>query len=105
MQYSCYGLTPTFMKVLERIRRCVRDAFNCRTQRRSLQTDMAAAVRMRTWSYPTTGVFYSRTVLFVLLLSTIETVVAAPEPGVWKITVGNVSIVRRTFPSLILPAR
>ncbi|XP_075874943.1 transmembrane protein 87A isoform X1 [Nelusetta ayraudi] len=50
---------------------------------------MAAAVRMKTWSCPTTGVFYSRTVLFVFLLSAIEAVVAAPEPGVWKITVGN----------------
>lgn len=66
---------------------------------------MAAAVRMKTWSCPTTGVFYSRTVLFVFLLSAIEAVVAAPEPGVWKITVGNVSIMRETCISLNTPER
>lgn len=55
---------------------------------------MAAAVRMKTWSCPTTRVFYPRTVLFIFLLSAIEAVVAAPEPGVWKISVGNVSITR-----------
>lgn len=66
---------------------------------------MAAAVRMKTCSCPTTGVFYSRTVLFVFLLSAIDAGVAAPEPGVWKITVGNVSIMRETCISLNTPER
>ncbi|XP_044068931.1 transmembrane protein 87A isoform X2 [Siniperca chuatsi] len=52
---------------------------------------MAAAVRMRTWSCPTSGVFYPWAVLFVILLSTIHVVVAAPETGLWKITVVNTS--------------
>ncbi|XP_035519552.1 transmembrane protein 87A isoform X2 [Morone saxatilis] len=52
---------------------------------------MAAAVRMRTWSCPTTGVFYPWAVVFVVLLSTINAVVAAPERGLWKITVVNTS--------------
>ncbi|XP_078129261.1 transmembrane protein 87B isoform X1 [Sander vitreus] len=52
---------------------------------------MAAAVMMRTWSCPTTGVFYPWAVLCVVLLSTIHAVVAAPETGVWKITIVNTS--------------
>ncbi|XP_028459570.1 transmembrane protein 87A isoform X3 [Perca flavescens] len=52
---------------------------------------MAAAVSMRTWSCPTTGVFYPWAVLCVVLLSTINAVVAAPETGVWKITIVNTS--------------
>ncbi|XP_070772293.1 transmembrane protein 87A [Enoplosus armatus] len=51
---------------------------------------MAAAVRMRTWSSPT-RVFYPWAVLFVVSLSTINAVVAAPETGLWKITVVNTS--------------
>ncbi|KAM3606134.1 uncharacterized protein V6R79_011347 [Siganus canaliculatus] len=47
---------------------------------------MAAAVRMRTWSCPIRGVF-----VFTFLFSTINTVIAAPENGVWKITVVNTS--------------
>ncbi|XP_042358302.1 transmembrane protein 87A isoform X2 [Plectropomus leopardus] len=52
---------------------------------------MAAAVRMRTWSCPTRGVFHPWAVLCAVLLSTINAVVAAPETGVWKITVVNTS--------------
>ncbi|XP_068580924.1 transmembrane protein 87A isoform X1 [Cebidichthys violaceus] len=52
---------------------------------------MAAAVRMRTWSCPTRGVFYPWAVLFVVLFSTIHAVNAAPETGLWKITVVNTS--------------
>ncbi|XP_023267563.1 transmembrane protein 87B isoform X2 [Seriola lalandi dorsalis] len=52
---------------------------------------MAAAVRMRTWSCPTRGVFCPLGVLLVFLLGTINAVVAAPEPGLWKITVVNTS--------------
>ncbi|XP_075932879.1 transmembrane protein 87A isoform X3 [Anarhichas minor] len=53
---------------------------------------MAAAVRMRTWSCPTRGVFYPWAVLFLVVLSTIHAVNAAPETGLWKITVVNTSI-------------
>ncbi|XP_029306217.1 LOW QUALITY PROTEIN: transmembrane protein 87A [Cottoperca gobio] len=52
---------------------------------------MAAAVRMRTWSCPTRGVFYPWAVLFLVFLSTLNAVVAAPETGLWKITVVNTS--------------
>ncbi|KAM9344952.1 LOW QUALITY PROTEIN: transmembrane protein 87A [Symphorus nematophorus] len=52
---------------------------------------MAAAVRMRTWKCPTRGVFCPWTVLFVVLLSTLDAVVAAPETGLWKLTVVNTS--------------
>ncbi|KAM6922409.1 transmembrane protein 87A isoform 2-T2 [Lycodopsis pacificus] len=52
---------------------------------------MAAAVRMRTWSCPTRGVFYPWAVLFLVLFSTIHEVNAAPETGLWKITVVNTS--------------
>lgn len=62
-------------------------------------TNMAAAVRMRTWSCPTRGVFHPWAVLFLVLLSTItlNAVVAAPETGLWKITVVNVSISLQTL--------
>ncbi|XP_034753381.1 transmembrane protein 87A isoform X2 [Etheostoma cragini] len=52
---------------------------------------MAATVMMRTWSCPTTGVFYPWAVFCVVLLSTINAVVAAPETGVWKRTMVNTS--------------
>ncbi|XP_040905586.1 transmembrane protein 87A isoform X2 [Toxotes jaculatrix] len=52
---------------------------------------MAAAVRMRTWSCPSRGVFNPWGVLFIVLLNTINAVVAAPEAGLWKITVVNTS--------------
>ncbi|CAK6951687.1 transmembrane protein 87A [Scomber scombrus] len=52
---------------------------------------MAAAGRMRTWSCPVRAVFYPRVVLFVLFFNTINAVAAAPEPGLWKITVVNTS--------------
>uniref|UniRef100_A0A8C2X438 Transmembrane protein 87B n=1 Tax=Cyclopterus lumpus TaxID=8103 RepID=A0A8C2X438_CYCLU len=54
-------------------------------------TDMAAAVRMRTWSCPTRGVLYLWAVLFLLSLGTIHAVNAAPETGLWQITVVNTS--------------
>ncbi|XP_068184145.1 transmembrane protein 87A isoform X1 [Antennarius striatus] len=47
---------------------------------------MAAAVRMRTRSCPATGVFYS-----LIILTIINVVVAAPETGLWKISVVNMS--------------
>jgi len=53
---------------------------------------MAAAVRMGTWSCPTRGVLYLWAVLFILSLGAIHAVNAAPETGLWKITVFNVSI-------------
>ncbi|XP_034408274.1 transmembrane protein 87A isoform X2 [Cyclopterus lumpus] len=52
---------------------------------------MAAAVRMRTWSCPTRGVLYLWAVLFLLSLGTIHAVNAAPETGLWQITVVNTS--------------
>ncbi|XP_008281202.1 transmembrane protein 87A isoform X1 [Stegastes partitus] len=52
---------------------------------------MAAAVRMRTWSCPTTGVFCPLALFFVLLLHTVNEAAAAPETGLWKITVVNTS--------------
>ncbi|XP_071337081.1 transmembrane protein 87A isoform X2 [Trachinotus anak] len=52
---------------------------------------MAAAGRMRTWSCPARGVFYPWGILFVVLLSTVNAVVAAPETGLWIITVVNTS--------------
>ncbi|KAM6997954.1 transmembrane protein 87A isoform 1-T1 [Tautogolabrus adspersus] len=52
---------------------------------------MAAAVRMGTWSCPTRGLFYPWVVLLVVLLSAMDAVVAAPETGLWKITVVNTS--------------
>lgn len=59
------------------------------------RTDMAAAVRTGTWSRPTTAVFYPWAVLFFVLLGAIEAVDAAPETGLWKITVVNVSIAQQ----------
>lgn len=55
-------------------------------------TNMAAAVGMRTWSCPTGGLFSPWTVLFFVSLTTISAVAAAPETGLWKIAVVNVSI-------------
>ncbi|CAJ1067432.1 transmembrane protein 87A-like isoform X2 [Xyrichtys novacula] len=52
---------------------------------------MAAAVRMGTWSCPTRGVLYPWGVLVLFLFNTIEAVDAAPETGLWKITVVNTS--------------
>ncbi|XP_060895498.1 transmembrane protein 87A isoform X1 [Labrus mixtus] len=52
---------------------------------------MAAAVRMGTWSCPTRGTLYPWVVLLVVLISAMDAVVAAPEPGLWKITVVNTS--------------
>ncbi|XP_065815654.1 transmembrane protein 87A isoform X2 [Labrus bergylta] len=52
---------------------------------------MAAAVRMGTWSCPTRGTFYLWVVLLVVSISAMDAVVAAPETGLWKITVVNTS--------------
>ncbi|XP_053730759.1 transmembrane protein 87A [Synchiropus splendidus] len=53
--------------------------------------NMAAAVRLWTWSCPLPGLFYQWICIFVLLQSIAKTAVAAPEPGIWKITVVNTS--------------
>ncbi|XP_068597332.1 transmembrane protein 87A [Brachionichthys hirsutus] len=47
---------------------------------------MAAAGRMRTWSCPSGGVFSSLTILGI-----INVVVAAPETGLWKLSIVNTS--------------
>ncbi|XP_069546292.1 transmembrane protein 87A [Brachyistius frenatus] len=52
---------------------------------------MAAAARMRTWSCPIRGVFCPRAVSFLLFLLTVNEVIAAPETGLWTITVVNTS--------------
>ncbi|XP_039995437.1 transmembrane protein 87A isoform X2 [Xiphias gladius] len=52
---------------------------------------MATTVGMRTWCCPTRGVFCPWGVLLVFLLGTINAVVAAPETGLWRITVVNTS--------------
>ncbi|KAG8000027.1 Transmembrane protein 87A, partial [Nibea albiflora] len=52
---------------------------------------MAAADRMRTWSCPTRGVFYPWILVFIVSLSTINVAVAAPETGLWNVTVVNTS--------------
>ncbi|TNN61760.1 Transmembrane protein 87A [Liparis tanakae] len=52
---------------------------------------MTAAVRMGTWSCPTRGVLHLWAVLFILSLGTLRAVNAAPETGLWKITVFNTS--------------
>ncbi|XP_026165950.1 transmembrane protein 87A isoform X2 [Mastacembelus armatus] len=52
---------------------------------------MAATVMMRTWSCPTRRAFYPWTFLLIVLLSIIEAGVAAPETGLWRITVVNIS--------------
>ncbi|XP_076020916.1 transmembrane protein 87A [Genypterus blacodes] len=51
---------------------------------------MAAAVRMRTWTCPTT-LFYPWLILSAILLAHVNMVVAAPETGVWTVTVVNMS--------------
>ncbi|KAM9804166.1 LOW QUALITY PROTEIN: transmembrane protein 87A [Neosynchiropus ocellatus] len=53
--------------------------------------NMAAAVRLWTWSCPLHGLFYQWICIFLLLQSIAKTVVAAPETGIWKITVVNTS--------------
>ncbi|XP_012714663.2 transmembrane protein 87A isoform X2 [Fundulus heteroclitus] len=50
---------------------------------------MAAAVRTRTWKRPGSGVFSQRMVFFAVLLGSVHETVAAPETGLWKITVVN----------------
>ncbi|XP_026211879.1 transmembrane protein 87A isoform X1 [Anabas testudineus] len=52
---------------------------------------MAAAIRMGTWSCPTRRVFCQYVLLFVVLLSNINAVFAAPEQGIWMETVVNTS--------------
>ncbi|XP_041865851.1 transmembrane protein 87A isoform X1 [Melanotaenia boesemani] len=52
---------------------------------------MAAAVRMRTWSCPTSGVFCPWLVFFVVFINTVNEADAVPETGQWKITVVNTS--------------
>ncbi|XP_054874679.1 transmembrane protein 87A isoform X1 [Amphiprion ocellaris] len=52
---------------------------------------MAAAVRMRTWSCPTIGVFCPWALFFVVLLHIVNEAAAAPETGLWKITIVNTS--------------
>ncbi|XP_055018322.1 transmembrane protein 87A [Boleophthalmus pectinirostris] len=52
---------------------------------------MAAAAEMRTWRCPATRVLSPYLILSLLLLGTLETSCAAPEPGLWKITVVNSS--------------
>lgn len=51
----------------------------------------ATAEMMKTWTCPNRGVFYSWTCLLLVLVNAVEVVVAAPETGLWKITVVNVS--------------
>lgn len=55
---------------------------------------MAATAKTRTWTCPNRGVFYSWTVLLLVLVVAVEVGVAAPETGLWKITVVNVSFTR-----------
>lgn len=50
---------------------------------------MAAAVRMRTWSCSSLGVFCQWMVLFTVLFCGVDETVAAPETGLWEITVVN----------------
>ncbi|XP_041645141.1 transmembrane protein 87A [Cheilinus undulatus] len=52
---------------------------------------MATAVMMGTWSCPTRGVFNPWTFLIIVLLSSVNAVVAAPEPGLWKVSIVNTS--------------
>lgn len=68
-------------------------AFTARPTRKcsSPLTNMAAAVRMRTWSCPTRRVFWLWLVFFVVILNSVNEAVAAPETGLWKTTVVNVS--------------
>ncbi|KAM4600000.1 transmembrane protein 87A isoform 3-T3 [Fundulus diaphanus] len=50
---------------------------------------MAAAVRTRTWKRPGSGVFSQWMVFFTVLLGSVHETVAAPETGLWKITIVN----------------
>ncbi|XP_058507697.1 transmembrane protein 87A [Solea solea] len=54
---------------------------------------MAAAVGMRTWICPSKGVLYpwGGLIIGVMFLNTIHAALAAPETGLWKITVENIS--------------
>ncbi|XP_005737119.1 transmembrane protein 87A isoform X3 [Pundamilia nyererei] len=52
---------------------------------------MAAAVGMRTWSCPTRGLNCPWMVFSVIILNIINGAVAAPESGLWTITVVNTS--------------
>ncbi|XP_031587948.2 transmembrane protein 87A isoform X2 [Oreochromis aureus] len=52
---------------------------------------MAAACGMRTWSCPTRGLNCPWMVFSVIILNIINGAVAAPETGLWKITVVNTS--------------
>lgn len=54
--------------------------------------NMAATAKMRTWSCPKRGVFYSWTLFLLVLVGTMDVVVAAPETGLWIVTVVNVSV-------------
>ncbi|XP_010729001.2 transmembrane protein 87A isoform X2 [Larimichthys crocea] len=54
-------------------------------------TNMAATDRMRTWSCRTRGVFYPWILVFIISLTTINVAVAAPETGLWNVTVVNTS--------------
>lgn len=53
---------------------------------------MAATVRMRTWSSPAKGDLYPWVVVLVAVLCSVNEAGAAPETGLWKIIVDNVSI-------------
>uniref|UniRef100_A0A3Q2WLC1 Transmembrane protein 87B n=1 Tax=Haplochromis burtoni TaxID=8153 RepID=A0A3Q2WLC1_HAPBU len=61
---------------------------------------MAAAVGMRTWSCPTRGLNCPWMVFSVIILNIINGAVAAPESGLWTITVVNVSIFLKTLNTL-----
>uniref|UniRef100_M4A9E2 Transmembrane protein 87B n=1 Tax=Xiphophorus maculatus TaxID=8083 RepID=M4A9E2_XIPMA len=50
---------------------------------------MAAAVSMRTWSCPSLGVIYPWMVFFTVFLGTVQETAAAPETGLWEISVVN----------------
>ncbi|XP_072292791.1 transmembrane protein 87A isoform X1 [Eucyclogobius newberryi] len=52
---------------------------------------MAAASVMRTWSCPVSRVLCQWLLLSLVLLSTLNTSCAAPEPGLWRLTVVNSS--------------
>ncbi|XP_063347328.1 transmembrane protein 87A isoform X2 [Pelmatolapia mariae] len=52
---------------------------------------MAAAVGMKTWTCPTRGLNCPWMVFSVIILNIINGAVAAPETGLWKITVVNTS--------------
>uniref|UniRef100_A0AAV2JPF4 Transmembrane protein 87A n=1 Tax=Knipowitschia caucasica TaxID=637954 RepID=A0AAV2JPF4_KNICA len=52
---------------------------------------MAADAEMRTWRSPVTRILCPWPLLSLLLFCTFHTSCAAPEPGVWKIVLGNSS--------------